>query len=145
MNNQTTSTLTRWTQLLFFLGGASLSLFLTTVFDQGIYHIAYAYTSGFNLITAWFGLWFILLITTAAQGVYILFARSARIIPFKERYRMGFAFLIISWLVLFSADLRMLPAQPPMLFHWLVIFSGISLLSLYLILSRLNLSEEIFP
>ncbi|MEN4012024.1 MAG: hypothetical protein ROW48_08325 [Bellilinea sp.] len=104
-----------------------------------------ASSSDFTLITAWFGLWFILLITSATQGLYILFVRSARIVPFKERIRLGFAFLFISWLTLLTADLRMISVQPPALFHWLIIFSGISLLGLYLIFTRLHPNEEIFP
>lgn len=145
MKDQTTSTQRNWTYLLLFLGGASLSLFLTTVFDQGIYQTAQYSSSGSILLTAWFGLWFILLITSAAQGLYILLVRSARIVPFKERTRLGFAFLFIAWLTFLTADLRMISVQSPALFHWLIAFSGVSLLGLYVIFSRLNLTEEIFP
>ena len=142
---QVDTRLKRWQNVLLILGGAVGMLVVTSIVDYPILKAARSQWSGEVLITGWFGVWFIIVLLSAAQGLYLLISKNYREAPAKARLGTGFGYLACAWAASAAFLIRTLMLSLPFSFYFIVIIAGIFLAVLYFVLSRNVPSEEIFP
>lgn len=139
------SQLTKWKFALYFFTGMAVTLLVTTIVDYPVLVATRQAYGGPMLITGWFGLWIVLLIFTTAQGLFLLLGRTYQSLPLHARLGTGFGYLGCGWLALIAGMVRTNPFSLPFLFHFIAIGYGVILAGLYILLSRMKRSEEIFP
>ncbi len=143
--DQAETRLQKWKTILWILCGGAGMLLITSIVDYPILKAAQNQWSGEILLTGWFGVWLILVILPAAQGLYLLISKNYSEAPAKKRLGIGFGYLTCAWVAAAAFLVRTLMLSLPSMFYFIVIIAGIFLAVLYYVLSRNLPSEEIFP
>jgi hypothetical protein len=131
---------------LLLIGGAVVVLFLTSFEDAHFLYtdVRFSATPGLYMpITGWFGIWFLLQITSLGFSFLVLMGKNWRKEPFWDRADLFFGFLAVSWSALFSFDIRMANVLAT---GWQFLTFGLGLLLLVaFLLVRKYKKIDIFP
>ena len=142
---QVNTRIQKWKTILLILCGGAGMLLVTSIVDYPILKAARNQWSGEILLTGWFGVWLILVILPAAQGLYLLVSKNYREAPVKTRLGIGFGYLTCAWVAMVAFLVRTVMLSLPFMFFFIVALAGVILAGLYFLLSRSLPAEEIFP
>jgi hypothetical protein len=138
--------LEKWKTLLLIYAGAAGMLLATTLAELPQAEAYFNHMGRVMTIGPWFAIWLVLFLGCLTPGIFLLTGRTWQSLLLTCRQPVAFGFLACAWTALLAFDLRTLPLEPPVLFHAVVLVSGILLGIIYLVLQhRSRKPEELFP
>jgi hypothetical protein len=138
--------LEKWKKQLLVYSGAAGLLLATSLAELPTWKENFVRMERTMTIGPWFGIWLVLFLGCLTPGVFLLAGRTWRLLALARRQPVAFGFLACGWAALLAFDLRILPLEPPILFHGVVLGLGFVLGIVYLVLQRRNgKPEELFP
>jgi hypothetical protein len=97
-------------------------------------------------VNPWFGICFVLLLACLTPGILLLAARTWRTLPLARRLPATFGFLGCAWAALAAFYLRLLPLEPPLYWHLIIVGLGVILGAVFLAFTRRRkINDELFP
>lgn len=136
--------LEKWKRVLLVYLGAGSALALIALVDLPM-RVLEQRANPATVIDGWYGLWFLLLLSSLTPGLLLLLAPRWRSAKLQSRLPTGFGFLGVAWLAMLGFSLRG-SVLLPVAFHFIVAASGAVLAGGYLFLRRgLPRKEEMFP
>ena len=91
--------------IFYTLAGAAITLILVVITEIPIYS-TFVEQNKYIPADGWFGIWFILEITSLSLGLAMLLLTRWRAIPLKNRFHTMFGYFTIAWVLLLAFDLR---------------------------------------
>ena len=131
-----------WNKRLFFLSGASITLFLVALVEMSK---SWQQPSNVVFVDGWFGIWLVLLIANLVSALVLLLFPRWREIPLQQRLLPAMGYFGLAWLVLLALSVR-LTTHLPAGFHYAIFGLGVLLAAAAgFVYWRMHRLEEIFP
>jgi len=144
--NELDSQLIKWQRLLLIYAGAAGILFAATLAELPLYLESFQRMGRVMTVNPWFGICFVLLLACLWPGILLLAGRDWHTLPLARRLPTAFGFLGCAWAALAAFDLRLLPLEPPLYWHLVIVGLGILLATVFLVFTRRRkIKEELFP
>jgi cobalamin synthase len=91
--------------IFFCLTGAAVTLILVVITEIPIF-TTFVQQYKYIPVDGWFGIWFILEISSLSLGLAMLLLTRLREIPLKNRFHTMFGYFTVAWVLLLAFDLR---------------------------------------